>query len=126
MCSKESFKDLGSHVAVTGRVNVEVGHRVKEASKCMGGMKSVLRNRALGMNAKRRLNKGVVVPIALYGAETWNVKESKRSRLDVSEMRCRRSMVGVTRMDRVRSEEERMRAGIVRKMSERVDQRVVS
>ncbi len=28
----ESFKYLGSHVAVNGRVNVEVSHRVKEAS----------------------------------------------------------------------------------------------
>ncbi len=35
----ESFKYLGSHIAVNGRVNVEVGHRVKEAIKCMGGMK---------------------------------------------------------------------------------------
>ncbi len=31
----ESFKYLGSYVAVNGRVNVEVGHRVKEASKCI-------------------------------------------------------------------------------------------
>ncbi len=37
----ESFKYLGSHVVVNSRVNVEVGHRVKESSKCMGGMKSV-------------------------------------------------------------------------------------
>ncbi len=28
----ESFKYLGSHVAVNDRVNEEVGHRVKEAS----------------------------------------------------------------------------------------------
>ncbi len=37
----ENFKYLGSHAAVNGRVNLEVGHRVKEASKCLGGMKSV-------------------------------------------------------------------------------------
>ena len=37
----QSFKYLGLHVAVNGRVDVEVGHRVKEASKCMGAMKSV-------------------------------------------------------------------------------------
>ncbi len=65
------------------------------------------------MNAKRRLYEGVVVPTALYGAETWNVRESERSNLDVFEMRCLSSMVGVTRMDRVRNEEVRRRAGIV-------------
>ncbi len=101
----KSFKYLGSHVAVNWRVNVEIGHRVKETSKCMGGMKSMLHNRALGMNAKRRLCEGVVVPTALYGAETWNIRESERNRLDVFEMRCIKFMVGVTRMDRVRNEE---------------------
>ncbi len=61
------FKYLGSHVAVNGRVNVEVSHRVKEASKCISGMKSVLRNRAPGMRATRRLYEGVGVPTAVYG-----------------------------------------------------------
>ncbi len=55
---------------------MEVGHRVKEASKCLGGMISVLHTRGLGMNTKRRLYEGVVVPTALYGAETWNVRDS--------------------------------------------------
>ncbi len=40
----EIFKYLGSHVALNGKVNVEVGHRVKEANKCIGGMKSMLCN----------------------------------------------------------------------------------
>ncbi len=122
----ESFKYLGSHVAVNGRVDVEVGNRMKEASKCMGGMKSVLSNRALGINIKRRLYKGIVVPTALYGAEMWNVRQDERKRLDVFELRCLRSMVGVTRMERVRNEDVRQRTEVVRKLSERVDQRVLS
>ncbi len=73
----------------------------------------------LCMNAKRRLYKGVVVPTALYGVETWNVRETERNRLDIFEMMCLRSMVEVTKMDRVRNEEVRRRAGKVRKMSER-------
>ncbi len=51
------------------------------------------------MNAKRRLYEGVVVPTAQYGPETWNVRESERNRLDVFEMKCLKSMVGVTIMD---------------------------
>ncbi len=102
----ENFKYLESHVAVKGRMDVEVGHRVKEASKCTGGMKGVLHNRALGMSAKR-LFKGVVLPTVLYGAETLNIREPERNRLDVFEMRCLRSVVGVTRMDRVKNEEVR-------------------
>ncbi len=63
----EIFNYLGSHVALNGKVNVEVGHRVKEANKCIGGMKSVLTYRASGMHAKSRLYEGVGVPTALYG-----------------------------------------------------------
>ena len=121
----ESFKYLGSHIARDGGVGVEVSSRVKEASKCLGGMKSVMRNRYLGMEAKRRLYEGVIVPTALYGAETWNVKEEDRYRLNVMEMRCLRSMVGVSRVDRVRNEEVRRRAGVDKSMSDRVDQRVL-
>ncbi len=100
---------------------MEVGNIVKEASECMGGMKSVLNNRALRINAKRRLYEGVHVPTPLYGAETWNVKMDERKRLDVFGMRCLRSMVGVTRMGRVRNEDVRQR-----ELSERVDERVLS
>ncbi len=35
------------------------------------------------MNAKRRLYEGVIIPTALYGAETWHLRESERSRLDI-------------------------------------------
>ena len=76
----ESFKYLWSYIAVIGGLGVEVSYRVKEASKCLGGMKSVMRNRYLGMKAKRRLDEGVIVPTILYGAETWNVKEEDRKK----------------------------------------------
>lgn len=42
----KSFKYLGSYVTVNREFEVEVGNRVKEASKCMCGMRTVLRNRA--------------------------------------------------------------------------------
>ncbi len=47
--------------------------------------------RSLGMNANRRLYKGVVVPTVLYRAETWNMEAAKRRRLNAMEMRCLRS-----------------------------------
>ena len=53
------------------------------------------------MNVKRRLYEGVVVPTGLYGAETWNLGAKERRRLNVTEIRCLRSMCGVTHMDRV-------------------------
>lgn len=72
---------------------------MKEPSKCLGGMKSVMKNRTLGMAAKRRLYVGVVVLIA----ETWNMREADRRRLDV---------LGLSRMERLKNEDVRQRTKV--------------
>ena len=46
-----------------------------------------------------------------------------RNEVNVLEMKCLRSLVGVSRMDRVRNEEVRRRAGIERELASRADQR---
>ena len=45
--------------------------------------------------------------------------------VNVLEMKCLRSLVGVSRMDRVRNEEVSSRAGIERELASRADQRVL-
>jgi Reverse transcriptase (RNA-dependent DNA polymerase). len=122
----DCFKYLGSHVTAEGAVDAEVSHRVKEAAKVMGGLKKVINSRSLGMEAKRTLYEGIVVPTVLYGAETWGLREDERRRLDVLEMKCLRSMCGVTRLDRIRNEEIRRRTREEKELSARVDQRVLS
>ena len=53
------------------------------------------------------------------------MRSAERRKVNVLEMKCLRSLVGVTRMDRVRNEEVRMRAGIERELASRADQRVL-
>ena len=45
--------------------------------------------------------------------------------MNVLEMKCLRSLVGVSRMDRFRNEEVRRRAGTERELASRADQRVL-
>ena len=45
--------------------------------------------------------------------------------MNVLEMKCLRNLVGVSRMDRVRNEEVRRRAGIERELASRADQKVL-
>ena len=72
----------------------------------------MLSNRGLGIKAKKCLYEGVIIPTALYGAESWGMRSAERRKVNVHEMKCLRSLVGVSRMDRVRNEEVRRRAGI--------------
>ena len=75
--------------------------------------------------AKKCLYERVIVPTALHGAEEWGIRSAERRKVNVPEMKCLRSLVGVSRMDRVRNEEVRNRAGIERELASRADQRVL-
>ena len=77
------------------------------------------------MDLKRELYERIVVPTVMYGSESWGMKVEERGKLDVAEMKCLRSMCGVTRMDRVRNEVVRERVGVPEKLSGRVDRKVL-
>ena len=64
------------------------------------------------IKANKCLYEGVIVPTALYGAEAWGMRSAERRKVNVFEMKCLRSLDGVPRMDRVRNEEVRRRAGM--------------
>ena len=53
------------------------------------------------------------------------MRSAERSKVNVLDMKCLRNLVGVSRMDRVRNEEVRKRAGIERELASRADQRVL-
>ena len=50
------------------------------------------------------------------------MRSAERRKVNVLEMKCLRSLVGVSRMGGVRNEEVRMRAGIERELTSRADQ----
>ena len=53
------------------------------------------------------------------------MRNAERRKVNVLEMECLRSLVGLSPMDRVRNEEVRRRAGIGRELASRADQRVL-
>ena len=97
------FKYLGSQVAAHGGCERDVAHRMNEGYRAWGALKIVLSNRGLGIKAKKCLYKGVIVPTALKGAGAWGMRSAERRKVNVLEMKCLRSLVGVSRMDRVRN-----------------------
>ena len=87
---------------------------MNEGYRAWGALKSVLSNRGFGIKAMKCPYGGVIVPTALYGAEAWGMRSAERRKVNVLEMKCLRSLVGVSRIDRVRNEEVRSRAGLER------------
>ena len=121
----DCFKYLGSQVAADGGCERDVVHRMNEGHRALGALKSVLSNRGLRIKAKKYLYEGVIVPMALHGAVAWGMRTAERRKVNFLEIECFRSLVGVSRMDRVRNEEVRRRAGIEMELVSRADQRVL-
>ena len=115
----DQFEYLGSVIAANGGVEADVCHRV------LGALKGVNKNRGLGMNVKKVLYEKVVVPTVMYGSESWGMKATERQTLNVFEMKCLRSMTGVSRLDRVRNEEVRARTDVRRELAAGVDMNVL-
>ena len=64
----DCFVYLGSQVAAGGGCVMDVVHRMNEGC---GALKGVLISGLLGMGAGRCQCEGVIVPVALCGAEAW-------------------------------------------------------
>ena len=89
-------------MAADGGCKRDVVYRMNEGYRAWQELKSVLSNRRLGIKAKKCLYEGVIVPTALCGAEAWSMRSALE--MNVLEMKCLRSLFGVSRMDRVRNE----------------------
>ena len=92
-------------MAADGGCEKDVVHRMNEGYRAWGALKSVLSNRGLGIKAKKCIwrTEGVIVPMVLYGAEAC-CRSAERRKLNVLEMKCLRSSVGVSQTDKVRNE----------------------
>ena len=95
----DCFNYLGSQVAADEWCERDVVHRMNEGYRAWGEMKSELTIRGLGINAKKWLYEGVIVIAALYGAEAKSMRSTERRTVNVLEMMCLRSIVGVLLMD---------------------------
>ena len=121
----DQFKYLGSVIAANGGVEADVRNRVNEGCKVLGAMKGIIGNRGVNMNVKRVLHERVIVPTVTYGSELWGMRVNERQKLNVFEMKCLRSMAGVSRLDRLRNEEVRERTGVRKELASRVDGNVL-
>ena len=98
---------------------------MNDGYRAWGALKSVLSNRGLWINAKKCLYEGVIAPTALYGAEAWGMRCAESRTVNVLEMKCLKSSVGVSRMDKVGNYEVRWRTGIERELASRADHRAL-
>ena len=62
----------------------------------MTNLDSIFKSRDIALPTKVRLVKAMVFPVVMYGFESWTIKKAECHRIDVFELWCWRSLLGVS------------------------------
>ena len=117
----DDFVFLGSNVP---SVEADVKRRTRLAAWAFDRLKrTVWTNQDISRSLKVRIYKALILPIAIYGAESWTLRQANTRHLESFEMRCLRVILGVHLMDRVKNEEIRQRLNIPNTNCEEVSKR---
>ena len=91
----DSFAYLGSDISRDGEAGTEVSLRLAKAGRAFGCLRwSVFQDRNLSIATKQQVYHSVVLPVLLYGAETWTLKAKDARRLEAFHNQCIRSILG--------------------------------
>jgi hypothetical protein len=93
----EEFKYLGTTLTNQNSIQEEVKSRLKSGNACYYTVQNLLSSRLLSKNLKIRIYGTTILPVVLYGCETWSLtlKEDRRPR--VFEYRVLRRIFGPKR-----------------------------
>ena len=89
------FIFLGSKITTDGDCSHEIKRRLLIGRKVMTNLDSLLKSRDITLPTKVRLVKAMVLPVVMYGCESWTVKKAERRRIDAFELWCWRRLLRV-------------------------------
>ena len=85
----------GSIITVDGDCSHEIKRCLLLGKKVMTNLDSILKNRDITLLIKVHLVKAMVLPVVMYGCESWTVKKAEHRRIDVFELLCWRRLLRV-------------------------------
>jgi hypothetical protein len=89
-----SFKEI---LGISFLIQKEIKRRLNSGNACYLSVQNLLSSRLLSTNLKIRLYKTIILPVVLYGCETWSLMLRKEHRLRMFENRVLRSIFGPKR-----------------------------
>jgi hypothetical protein len=67
------FKYLGTTVTNQNLIQEEIKRRLNSGSACYHSVQNLLSSRLLSKNMKVKIYKTIILPVILYGCETWSL-----------------------------------------------------
>ena len=90
-----NFLFLGSKITVDGDCSHEIRRHLLLGRKAMTNLDSVFKSRNIMLPTNVRIVKAMVFPVAMYGCESWTIKNSEHRRIDTFKLWCWRRLLRV-------------------------------
>jgi hypothetical protein len=103
----EEFKYLRTTLTYQNSIHEEIKSRLKSGNACYHSVQNLLSSRLLSKNTKIRVYRAIILPVVLYGYETWFLTLREEQRLRVFGNRVLRRIFGPKR-DEVTGEWRRL------------------
>ena len=91
----EEFKYLGTTLINPNSIAEEIKSRLRSGNACYHSVQNLLSSRLLSLKIK--IYRAIILPVVLYGCETWSLKLREERKLRVSEKMVLRRIFGPRR-----------------------------
>jgi len=92
--SAEEFKYLGTTSTIQNSIQEDIKSRLKSGNACCLPLQNLLSSSLLSKNLKIKIHRSIILPVVLYGCESWLCTLREECRLRVFENRVLRRIFG--------------------------------
>jgi len=93
----EEFKYLGTTLTNKNSIAKEIKGRLRSGNACYHSVQNLLSSRLLSKNLEIKIYRTIILPVVLYGCETWSLILREERKLRVYENMVLRRIFGSRR-----------------------------
>jgi hypothetical protein len=93
----EQFKYLGTTLKKQNSIREDIKSRLKSGNACYHSVQNLLSSSLLSKNVKIKIYRTVILPVVLYGCESWSLTLREECRLRLFENKVLRRIFGPKR-----------------------------
>ena len=108
----KTFNYLGATICKEGGGMKDIKNRLSKARGDFLRLKKIWNSKSISRRTKLRLYKTLVVPVLLYGCETWKMNKGDDKQIDVFHNTCCRRILRIDWKDHVTTQELLEKAGM--------------
>ena len=91
-----TFPYLGSLITEVGECTTEFRTRLSRGQAIGASLQKIWKSHSIPISTKTRLMKALVLPVVMYGCESWTFRKNEETRLEAFEMKGLRKILRVS------------------------------